>query len=90
MKRSGTYKIQEGDMNSLGYDLLQANKVAEAIEIFKINVEAYPYSGNCYDSLGEAYLKKGEKQLAIDNYKKSIELDPTNEAGKKVLEQLLK
>lgn len=90
MKRSGNYKIQEGDMNALGYDLLQANKVASAIEIFKLNVEAFPYSGNCYDSLGEAYLKNGDRQLAIDNYKKSIELDPTNEAGKKALEQLLK
>ncbi len=90
MKISELYKMNEGDMNSVGYDFLQAKQVAEAIEIFKLNVEAFPYSGNCYDSLGEAYLKHGEKQLAIENYKKSIELDPGNESGKKVLSDLLK
>jgi predicted negative regulator of RcsB-dependent stress response len=40
--------------------------------------------------LGEAYLKDGNKKLAITNYKKSLELDPTNDAGKKALEELLK
>lgn len=40
-------------------------------------------------SLGEAYLKNGDEQLAIANYKKSIALDPGNEAGKKVLAKLL-
>ena len=90
MKRSGLYKTNEGDVNSVGYEFLQANQVLEAIEIFKLNTEAFPYSGNCYDSLGEAYLKHGDKELAIENYKKSIELDPGNEAGKKVLAKLLK
>lgn len=89
MKSSGMYKLHEGDMNTVGYDFLQAGQVAEAIGIFKLNVEAFPYSGNCYDSLGEAYLKQGNKQLAIENYKRSIELDPGNEAGKKVLAELL-
>lgn len=69
---------------------MQSGKVKEAIEIFKLNVEAFPKSGNTYDSLGEAYLKNGDKKLAIINYKKSVELDPTNENGKKVLQELLK
>lgn len=90
MKSSGLYKMNEGDMNSIGYDFLNSNQVTEAIEIFKLNVKVFPFSGNCYDSLGEAYLKHGDKQLAIENYKKSIELDPNNENGKKVLAQLMK
>ena len=90
MKNSGLYKTNEGDINTVGYEFLQANQVLEAIEVFKLNVESFPYSGNCYDSLGEAYLKHGDKELAIENYKKSIELDPGNEAGKKVLATLLK
>jgi len=41
-----------------------------------------------YDSLGEAYMKSGDRELSIENYQKSLELNPENEAGKKMLEQL--
>jgi len=90
LKNDPTYAIKEGDMNRVGYQLLQTGKKKEAIEVFKINVEAFPKSGNVYDSLGEAYLADGDKKLAIANYKKSVELDPTNENGKKVLDELSK
>ncbi|TCN53961.1 tetratricopeptide repeat protein [Flavobacterium circumlabens] len=90
VKNDPTYGIKEGDMNNVGYQLLQTGKTKEAIEIFKINVATFPKSGNVYDSLGEAYLKDGNTKLAIENYKKSIELDPTNESGKKALEEISK
>lgn len=90
MKSSGLYRLNEGEMNEVGYDFLQAKQFNEAIAIFKLNVDAYPNSGNCYDSLGEAYLKNGDKELAIKNYKRSVELDPKNENGKKVLADLSK
>ncbi|MFV8347520.1 serine hydrolase [Flavobacterium sp. ZB4P13] len=89
-KNSNTYAINENEMNSAGYQLLQTGKEKEAIEVFKLNTEAFPQSGNAYDSLGEAYLKNGDKKLAIFNYKKSVELDPNNESGKKVLEEISK
>lgn len=87
-KKSVIFGIDEGEMNGLGYYYLQASKVKEAIEIFKLNAEAFPNSGNCYDSLGEAYLASGDKKLALLNYKKSVELDPTNENGKKILKEI--
>lgn len=90
LKKSDSYNLKESEVNAAGYQLLQSGKVAEAIEMFKINVEAFPKSGNVYDSLGEAYLKNGNKELAVVNYKKSVELDPGNEAGKKVLEEISK
>lgn len=90
LKNDPTYVLLEGDMNRAGYQLLQTGKTKEAIEVFKINAETYPKSGNVYDSLGEAYLASGNKELAITNYKKSIELDPKNENGKKTLEEILK
>jgi CubicO group peptidase (beta-lactamase class C family) len=89
-KKSNTYTVNENEMNSAGYQLLQTGKVKEAIAIFKLNVEAFPKSGNAYDSLGEAYLKNGDKKLAILNYKKSVELDPNNQNGEKVLEEISK
>lgn len=90
LKNDPTYGIKESDMNQVGYQLLQAGKTKEAIEAFKINAETYPKSGNVYDSLGEAYLANGDKNLAIVNYKKSLEINPKNESGKKVLDEITK
>lgn len=90
LKNDPSYTVKEEDMNRVGYQLLQTGKKKEAIEVFKINTEVFPKSGNAYDSLGEAYLADGDKKAAIANYKKSVELDPTNENGKKVLTDLSK
>ncbi len=90
LKKDPTYGIKENDINRVGYELLQNGKKKEAIEVFKINVETFPKSGNSYDSLGEAYLADGDKTHAIENYTKSIELDPSNENGKKVLAEISK
>jgi len=91
--KTGDYKIYkldvgEGQLNSLGYRLLGNNKLKEAIEIFKFVVLEYPESANAYDSLGEAFMKAGEKELAIRNYEKSLELNPKNENAKKKLAEL--
>jgi tetratricopeptide (TPR) repeat protein len=79
---------QYNELNSLGYQLLKMNKIKEAIEIFKLNVEVYPQSGNVYDSLGEAYMVSGDKELAIRNYERSLELDPKNMNAAEMLKKL--
>jgi tetratricopeptide (TPR) repeat protein len=84
------YSLGEEHLNAVGYALLQYNKVNEAIEIFNFMVEEFPQSANAYDSRGEAYMKAGNKELAIENYKKSLELNPNNDNAKKMLEQLQK
>jgi CubicO group peptidase (beta-lactamase class C family) len=86
--RNSEYDFREAELNTLGYQLLQMKKVAEAIEIFKLNVEAYPQAANTYDSLGEAYLAHGDKELAITNYKKSLELNPQKAGATRVLASL--
>jgi len=74
-----TYDFSESELNSLGYQLLSGkHKTSEAIEIFKLNTVAYPQSSNAFDSLAEAYQVSGNKELAIKNYQKAVELDPTN------------
>jgi tetratricopeptide (TPR) repeat protein len=80
--------VSEGQLNSLGYRLLGDDKVDEAIEIFKFVVSEYPESYNAYDSLGEVYMVAGEKELAIRNYEKSLELNPENENAKEMLDRL--
>jgi FKBP-type peptidyl-prolyl cis-trans isomerase/Tetratricopeptide repeat len=84
------YNFKENQLNILGYQLLQSGRAKDAIEIFKLNVKAYPKSFNVYDSLGEGYMIAGNKKLAIKNYKKSLKLNPNNENAKKMLEELSK
>lgn len=83
-----TILFREQEMNLLGYRYLQEGKIKDAIKLFKINTIAYPGSSNVYDSLGEAYLKDGQNDLAIKNYEKSLELDPKNENAVTVLKGL--
>lgn len=84
-----TYNFDEGQLNSLGYRLIAVKKFQDAIRILQLNVETYPKSSNAYDSLGEAYLDAGEKTLAIANYRKSLELNPKNANGARMLNKLL-
>jgi hypothetical protein len=80
--------VAEDRLNNFGYVLMRQKKLKEAIEIFKLNIEFYPASWNVYDSLGEAYMNNGEKELAIANYKKSLELNPANANGAEILKKL--
>ena len=82
------YLFYERVLNNFGYDLLQKKRVKEAIEIFKLNVDEYPKSGNTYDSLAEAYMINGDNQLAIQYYEKSVAIDPKNSNGIKMLDKL--
>jgi len=80
--------VDEQTLNRLGYRMLYGGKEADSITVFKRNVEEYPRSGNVYDSLGEAYAKTGQKELAIQNYEKSLQLDPKNQNGVERLTKL--
>ena len=93
------YYLNEEEFNTLGYDFLGINnpyelpeehRYQEALATFKLNTELFPTSSNAYDSYGEALLKVGRKDEAIKMYRKSVELNPKNENGKKILEQLNK
>ena len=82
------YDFGEPQLNGVGYRLLQTKRVKDAIEVFKLNVEMFPQGFNTYDSLGEAYMVNGDKSLAIQNYKKSLELNPKNLGAVEALKKL--
>ena len=87
-KYPDNYNFSVRELNRLGYQLLGLEKVDEAIEIFKLNVEVYPTSSNAYDSLGEVYMNNNQKELSVKNYEKSIELNPKNANAIKMLKKL--
>ena len=80
--------VTEDRLNSLGYGFLRTKKLAEALAYFKLNVEFYPNSWNVYDSLAEGYMEIGEKELAIANFKKSLEMNPKNNNAVEMLKKL--
>ena len=88
LRLSNDFYATENMLNGLGYRLLNLKQIKEAIEIFKLNVEAYPQSANVYDSLGEAYMLNGDKGKAIMNYQKSVELNPHNANAVEQLKKL--
>jgi hypothetical protein len=74
----------EEELNTYGYDLLNYNKVDDALEIFKINVKRHPKSWNAQDSYGEALAKKGSKNDAIKAYKKALKNNPPKAQEKRI------
>lgn len=85
---SAENKLDEARINSLSYDLLRARKIDEAIAVFQLNTEDFPSSANTWDSLAEGYMVKGDKQKAIENYKKSLALDPNNKGAAENIKKL--
>jgi tetratricopeptide (TPR) repeat protein len=82
--------IAENNLNGLGYHFLNNEKAKIAQAVFKVNIALYPNSFNVYDSYAEACMKLGENELAIENYQKSIRLDPKNLNAKRMIEKLEK
>ncbi|HYP28834.1 MAG TPA: serine hydrolase [Blastocatellia bacterium] len=79
--------VSEERLNQLGYELLRQKRVDAAVTVFKLNVEFNPNSWNVYDSLADAYLEKGEKELAKKNYEKSLSMNPDNANAKQKLKE---
>ena len=84
------YAETERTINDAGYFLMGRNQVDDAIQIFRLNVELHPRSANAHDSLGEAFLRKGDKGNALTSYKKALEIDPTFRTAVEALRTLTK
>jgi len=87
-KDSENFDVNESEINQVGYQLMAKDKVAEAAHVFKLNTDVFPKSSNVYDSYGEALMGLGKNDLAINNFKKSVELNPANQNGIDMLKKL--
>ena len=83
-------RFREWELNNAGYELIRKQKINEAIEIFLFCTKVYPESANAFDSLGEAYMIADQDSLAIENYKKSLSLNPENTNAVNMLKKLQK
>lgn len=82
--------INEDALNRLGYRFLSNDKTKIAQDVFKVNMMLYPDSFNVYDSYAEASMKIGAIDLAIENYTKSLQLNPENNNATEKLKELKK
>jgi len=82
------YANAEEQVNRLGYELIAMKRLSQAIEAFKLNVAAYSQSANVYDSLAEAYLLSGNRELAIKNFEKALALEPSMSSAIEALKKL--
>ncbi len=87
-KDSSNYFLTEIDMSYAGFQLMDNSKVKEAAALLKLDTELFPDFYNSYDSYGEALLKLGDKTQAIENFKKSVKLNPGSKNGLKRLKEL--
>ena len=82
------YADPEPELIDLGYRLMSEGRAPEAIRIFRIAVEAFPDSANAHDSLGEAYMKSGDRDSAIRSYERALALDPRMNSARDALATL--
>ncbi|MFZ1370173.1 MAG: serine hydrolase [Ferruginibacter sp.] len=87
-KENAGFVLTENEINSWGYKLINQKRMADALEIFKLNVYLYPSSANAFDSLGEIYAELDNIPLAIKNYEQSLKLNPQNNNAVQVLKKL--
>ena len=70
------YDFGLGDLNGLGIDLRDVGRLDEAIEIYKLIIEIDPDWFEGYNGIANVYRLKGDKELAIKYYAKSLEVNP--------------
>jgi CubicO group peptidase (beta-lactamase class C family) len=87
-KANPSFELTENEVNTWGYKLIKQNRMADALEIFKLNIFLYPASANAYDSLAEMYESLGETAPAIKNYQESLKLNPSNKNAATQIQKL--
>jgi len=77
-----------GGLNNMAYQLAGIGKAEAGMAILQTAVELYPKEANLYDSIGEFYLKKDQKEKAIEFYNKALQIDPNLESAKRALAKI--
>ena len=77
----GEDHLREGESEKKAGQLREAKiEINAAIEIFKLNLLAYPDSADAHYSLADAYLKNGQKNLAREYAEKALAMIDSHKA----------
>ena len=82
-------------LNVIGYNLIFKDRLADAIIVMKANQRLFPEDPNCYDSLGDAYERNKQRDLALSQYERAFRKakemnDPRLQAFERNLQRLEK
>jgi hypothetical protein len=78
----------ETELTLYGYSFLWENNLIEAIAIFELIISEFPNSANAYDSIGEAYLQANDSIKALQNYEKSLLMNPDNFNAEDIIQKI--
>ena len=79
------YIFKQDELTRVAFALIQDEKLKDAIEFLKLGITIYPESPSAYQALGIGYHMDGQKALAVQNFEKVLELDPSNNYAKEML-----
>ncbi len=82
------YFVSESQLNMLGYRYLGKAQMDEALAIMEMNVALHPTSGNTHDSLAEVYYNMGRREDSLREYRRSLDLDPSNTNAERFIKEL--
>jgi len=85
---SGRYNFGEITLSEVARQLSAAGKADEALRMLLLNEEIFPQSGQADFQIGEAYRARGEKDKAIEFYRKALQKQPNNPQAKRRLQEL--
>lgn len=69
--------MSEAIVNQAGYDQLRRGLAEQAVQTFKLNVEAFPDSPNVHDSLGDGYCRAGDAAAGRRSYEQAARIAAT-------------
>lgn len=84
------YITNAGVLNNMGYNLINQNRLEEALIVFQTNLKLYPHVANCYDSLAECYMNMGDDQKAIEYYEMAYDKIPQDTTATEDFKEFLR
>jgi len=77
-------------LNAMGYNLVNQNRLEDALVIFQTNLKLYPHVANSYDSVAECYMNLGNDQKAIEYYELAYDMIPQDTTTTEDFKEFLK
>ncbi len=85
---SWSYDFSESSLNRMAQQLARRDDWDGALTILNLNKEFFPESTAIYTGIGQAYMEKGDDDLALQHLERALELNPQNRMARRLLREL--
>jgi Putative esterase/Tetratricopeptide repeat len=88
-EKGGTnHNFAEPELVELGNSLVAMRRPADAVLIYRLNLESYPRSAHTFSRLGTAYDRLGDKAAALENFRRAVQLNPNDRYATDAIKRL--